>query len=162
MPRADAEVTPLHKQLIPYMVIRTDDGGRIGCYRRSGSETRLHDLWSCGVGGHINPVDGAATDGNLKEIVDKGLIRELSEEIPRRPPDCRPVFRGIVNEEKTRVGAVHFGLVYTVDVTAPELLTAGKELEGFTWVPTQSVRHLNLELWSLLSLDLIEMSRFGS
>ncbi|MFH0727045.1 MAG: phosphoesterase [Pseudomonadota bacterium] len=159
MPRFEAEITPLYKQLIPYTVIRADAGNWIGCYRRNGSETRLHDLWSCGVGGHVNPIDAEATRGHLKEIVDRGLDRELTEEIPRRPAGgCRPVFRGIINEEKTRVGTVHFGLVYTVAVTDPELLTAGKELNGFTWISAQTVRQLNLELWSLLSLDLIGIS----
>jgi predicted NUDIX family phosphoesterase len=161
MPRTEAEVSPSFKQLIPYMVVRTDGGRTIGCYRRNGTEARLHDLWSCGVGGHINPVDMDVPHDSLKHLINHGMIRELSEEIPILPPACSPVFSGIINEEKTPVGTVHFGLVYTVDIENPALLTAGHELDHFQWVSIEALRRLNLELWSLLAMDLLEKKFHG-
>lgn len=155
VPRSEAEIVPSYKQLIPYMVPRAGQGRWIGCYRRKGSESRLHDLWSCGIGGHVNPVDAKGCRGDLKEILDSGLSRELDEELPRRPVGCRPVFRGVINEEQTEVGTVHFGLVYTLDISEPAPLVPGEELSGLTWVPIERVRSLNLELWSTLALDLI-------
>ena len=161
IPRSEAEIDPSYKQLIPYMVMRADKGKWIGCYRRNGTEARLHDFWSCGVGGHVNPADADGSNDRLQDILDRGLLRELEEEIPRRPSDCLPVFYGVINEERTDVGRVHLGLVYAVDVPDPALLGPGKELSGFTWVPAETVRSLNLELWSVLALDLIENGSAG-
>ncbi len=155
IPRSEAEIDPSYKQLIPYMVLRAA-GKWIGCYRRNGTEARLHDFWSCGVGGHVNPADADGSNARLEDILDRGLLRELEEEIPRRPSDCLPVFYGVINEEKTNVGRVHLGLVYVVDAPDPALLDAGEELSDFTWVSAETVRGLNLELWSVLALDLIE------
>ena len=45
------------KQIIPYVIIQTKDLKNIAVYKRKGSEERLHDLWSIGIGGHINPID---------------------------------------------------------------------------------------------------------
>jgi predicted NUDIX family phosphoesterase len=56
-PRAAMEVDPRHKQIIPYLVLR--DGDRYFLMRRTraGVDRRLHDHWSIGVGGHLNPGD---------------------------------------------------------------------------------------------------------
>ena len=58
MRRGDAEEDPAHKQVIPYLVLR--DGERWFLMRRTraGGDARLHDRWSIGVGGHLNPGDG--------------------------------------------------------------------------------------------------------
>jgi len=157
IPRSEAERTPSYKQIIPYVILRTKIGNLTACYRRKGSESRLHDLWSCGIGGHVNPVDEGNSQGNLKEILDRGLLRELDEELPSRPFHCRPLFQGIINEEKTEVGTVHFGLVYTIELTDPSQLIPGDELIDFTWKPIEAIRSLKFELWSMLALKLIGM-----
>src|SRR3989475_4066735 len=55
--RSDAEQDKRYKQLIPYVLIICQ--GRILRYRRGrgGQETRLHGLYSVGVGGHISGED---------------------------------------------------------------------------------------------------------
>ena len=70
--RGDAEEDPTHKQVIPYLVLR--DGERWFLMRRTqaGGDARLHDLWSIGVGGHLNPGDGDVAGG---------LRREWAEEV---------------------------------------------------------------------------------
>ena len=67
-PRAEMEVDPSFKQIIPYLVLR--DGERYFLMRRTrpGGDARLHDRWSIGVGGHIEPGDegwpaGCAANG---------------------------------------------------------------------------------------------------
>src|SRR6266542_1216650 len=54
--RSDAEHDKRYKQLIPYVLLICND--RILRYRRGrgGQETRLHGLYSVGVGGHISEV----------------------------------------------------------------------------------------------------------
>src|SRR5262249_24268662 len=55
--RSEAELDRRYKQLIPYVLILCN--GRILRYRRrkGGQETRLHGLYSVGIGGHISEDD---------------------------------------------------------------------------------------------------------
>src|SRR5580704_1879113 len=55
--RSEAEQDRRYKQLIPYVLILCK--GKILRYRRGkgGQETRLHGLYSVGVGGHISEED---------------------------------------------------------------------------------------------------------
>ena len=104
-PRSAMEVDPSHKQLIPYIVLR--DGDRYFLMRRTraGGDARLHDRWSIGVGGHLNPGD----DGLLG-----GLRREWHEELVADfDPSFEPV--ALLNDDTTEVGAVHLGVVFIVD-----------------------------------------------
>ena len=56
-PRAEAEADPSWKQIIPYLLLR--DGERIFLMRRTraGGDERLHDRYTIGIGGHVNPED---------------------------------------------------------------------------------------------------------
>ena len=74
-PRAEMEADRSWKQVIPYLVLR--DGERYFLMRRTqaGGDARLHDRWSIGVGGHLNPGDGDLAGG---------LRREWREELARR------------------------------------------------------------------------------
>ena len=94
MRRGDAEEDPTHKQVIPYLVLR--DGERWFLMRRTraGGDARLHDRWSIGVGGHLNPGDGDVAGG---------LRREWAEELVA---DFEPVYVpvGLLNDDTTAVG----------------------------------------------------------
>ena len=100
-PRAAMEVDPSFKQIIPYLVLR--DGERYFLMRRTraGGDARLHDRWSIGVGGHLDPGDDGLAGG---------LRREWREELVA---DFEPVFTPIalLNDDTTEVGAVHLGVV---------------------------------------------------
>src|SRR5206468_6177199 len=54
-PRGEVERDRAWKQVIPYLVLR--DGPRYFLMRRTkaGGDTRLFDLWTIGLGGHLNP-----------------------------------------------------------------------------------------------------------
>src|SRR5260221_11424094 len=56
-PRAAMESDRSRKQVIPYLGLC--DGPRYFLMRRTraGGDSRLHDHWSTGVGGHLNPGD---------------------------------------------------------------------------------------------------------
>ena len=72
---------------------------------RAGGDARLHDRWSIGVGGHLNPGDGGLLGG---------LRREWREELVA---DFEPAFEplALLNDDTTDVGAVHLGVVYVAD-----------------------------------------------
>ncbi len=154
-PRGEVEQDPHYKQLIPYVVALDPQGPRVGCYRRIGSEKRLHGRESLGLGGHVTRQDARAAFQGLASVLDGGLRRELSEEFAVLPEPYRLTFRGIINEEESAVGEVHLGLVFRMDVSAPETLRPGAELHGFQWIPLAQVAQHPLELWSRLALQIL-------
>ena len=104
-PRAEVEDDPSWKQVIPYLLLR--DGERIFLMKRTkaGADARLHDRYSIGVGGHVNPEDGDVMGG---------LRREWAEELDADfTPDFEPL--GLLNDDSNPVGAVHLGLVFVAD-----------------------------------------------
>src|SRR5437660_12010341 len=77
--RSEAELDKGYKQLIPYVLLLCKD--RILRYRRGkgGQETRLHGLFSVGIGGHISEEDHGlfSNDRGYQD----GMRRELREEV---------------------------------------------------------------------------------
>ncbi len=153
--RGIIETAPSFKQIIPYIILRTVDGTRTVIYKRQGSEERLHDLWSVGIGGHINPVDNWDYSDSFQAILTTGMNRELDEELSTRPEGLIPTFQGTINEELTDVGSVHLGAVFTILTREPEAFKPGEELVGFKWVETSTLHRYTMELWSELALELI-------
>lgn len=145
MRREEAEQDPSHKQVIPYLVLR--DGERWFLMRRTraGGDARLHDLWSIGVGGHLNPGDGD---------VEGCLRREWAEELVADfEPEYLPV--GLLNDDTTPVGAVHLGVVYTADAAGrPVGIRETHKLAG-GFAPTAEVAAARegMETWSRLVFD---------
>jgi predicted NUDIX family phosphoesterase len=141
--RVAAEADRSLKQVIPYLVLA--DGDRIFLMRRTraGGDRRLHDLWSIGVGGHLNPGDGD---------LDGGLRREWAEEIEA---DFVPEFRlaGLLNDDTTEVGSVHLGAVYLADAAGrPVGIRETDKLEG-SFAERSVVAGLigQMESWSALA-----------
>ena len=146
-PRGEAEADPSWKQLIPYLLLR--DGERIFLMRRTkaGGDERLHDRYSIGVGGHINPADGGVLGG---------LQREWAEEIDADfEPEFRPI--GLLNDDENEVGAVHLGLVYAADAGGrPVEIREKHKLEGAFASPDEVANvHDRLETWSALLFDFL-------
>lgn len=152
--RDSVETDPTFKQLIPYMVLQTRKGFDTACYRRKGTETRLHDLWSIGIGGHINKDDSSDAGMSFERIINNGMMREINEELNSMPPDIAPDFCGIINEERTSVGNVHMGLVYRLVIGDKDQIEPGPELDSFSWIKASNLSRLNLELWAQLALRL--------
>jgi len=151
--REEAEANPAWKQWIPYCMLRCGDwsatdhpnpdrGVLLVQRTRQGNETRLHESWSIGLGGHIEPVDVAGPD-RAKELQTPStelgwsraqsgpteahaffvaaLARELAEELDLPGQQQTPVPRllGLINDDSTEVGKVHAGLAYCIDFSLP-------------------------------------------
>jgi len=140
--RAAMEQDPSFKQVIPYLVLR--DGPRYFLMRRTraGGDARLHDRWSIGVGGHLNPGDGDLAGG---------LRREWQEEIEA---DFVPEFQlvGLLNDDTTDVGSVHVGAVYLAEAGGrPVVIRETEKLEGsFADAAAVAAVEARLETWSAL------------
>ena len=157
MERGVVEQDPSFKQIIPYTIVQTQDGSRTAVYKRKGSEKRLHDLWSAGVGGHINPEDKMGFSDSFEGIVRAGMARELAEEFAIRPENSPSTFLGIINEEATDVGRVHLGAVFRIMAARDAEFVPGSELVDFQWMDTSALHRLNMELWSMLTLELLSL-----
>lgn len=156
--RSEAEKDPSLKQVIPYIVLQTQDLKKTAVYNRQGSEKRLHDLWSLGIGGHINPVDQENGQTSFKNILISGMERELDEELIQRPGRDQAQFSGIISEDITGVGSVHLGAVFRILTQTPHAYLPGPELFQFQWTRSCDLPQLRMELWSELALGLIASS----
>jgi predicted NUDIX family phosphoesterase len=116
--RSEAEQDKRHKQLIPYVLILCND--RILRYRRGkgGQETRLHGLFSVGVGGHISEEDHGLFSKQLG--YHEGMRRELFEEVAINAENEAAV--AVINDDSTEVGYVHFGVVHVMHVATEEIV----------------------------------------
>src|SRR6266404_113705 len=110
--RSDAERDNRYKQLIPYVLVICHD--KVLRYRRGrgGQETRLHGLYSVGVGGHISEEDHGLFSKALG--YHEAMRRELMEEVAIGEAKDTPV--AVINDDSTEVGYVHFGVVHVVHV----------------------------------------------
>lgn len=148
LPRPAMEVDRSWKQVIPYLVLR--DGPRYFLMRRTrgGADARLHDRWSIGVGGHLNPGD---------RDLPGGLRREWHEELVAA---FTPRFRfiGLLNDDTTEVGAVHVGAVFTADAAGRAVaVRESAKLEGsFVWAEAVHAIADRLETWSAIILAALE------
>jgi predicted NUDIX family phosphoesterase len=146
--RADVEPDRSWKQVIPYLVLR--DGERYFLMRRTqaGGDARLHDRWSIGVGGHLNPGDGDLAGG---------LRREWREEVRAA---FEPEFRliGLLNDDSTDVGSVHVGAVYVADAAGrPVEIRETDKLTGAFADPTDVAAVVDrMESWSALVFEHLE------
>lgn len=149
MARNLAEHDPSRKQPIPYVLLR-DGAGRLAAYRRAGSERRLHGRWSLGAGGHVERDDEAETLGATLFACAR---RELDEELDGFSALEEPRFLGVINEELTEVGTVHWGLVFLAEAGEPPP-RGGAELGELRWLERGAAEALALERWSRLALRL--------
>ncbi len=153
MPRSEAEEDPSWKQVIPYVTL-FDPAGRVLVYPRQGSERRLHDLWSLGIGGHINKTDAAGLPPGPR-LLEQAARREVQEEYPCRWIGTLDVM-GLINEDETDVGRVHVGVCCRLVVDPSTAGRGDGELDGHLWAdPADPSAALpagaRFELWSELA-----------
>lgn len=150
LPRSIAEQDPSHKQLVPYVILQSHD--QVFCYTRSkkGSEERLHDRWSLGVGGHICQEDGE------RGIIayEAGFARELAEEVEIRSPYQQQIL-GLVYDPSTPVGQVHVGIVHLFTLQQPLVQAVDPALAHGHFRPiSEVIADKNLfETWSTLVIE---------
>lgn len=151
--RSRAEQDFGYKQIIPYAILQRADG-KIACYRRHGTEKRLHGLYTCGVGGHIDEPDEATT---FADTVRQGMDRELSEELANFDATKIAVeYLGLIHEAESEVGLLHLGVVYVARCAEGYLPAETDETRGLEWKTADELKGLRTELWSQLVLELLE------
>jgi predicted NUDIX family phosphoesterase len=156
VPRSAAEHDPTFKQIIPYVLIHKGDTLLHYVRGKRSGEKRLVALGSIGIGGHINYDDRSLFQTGLESYED-ALQRELHEEL-RMDGHFRTRIVGLINDDSTPVGQVHFGVVHLCEL-ADENVSKGEACITdlrFLTVPELLERREQLENWSQLCLPLLE------
>lgn len=155
-PRAQAENDPNFKQIIPYVVVT--DGKSVLHYVRGkkAGEQRLVAKGSIGIGGHINDED--ETLFNTKafgiQAFQDAVKREVCEELTVEGSfDARPA--GLINDDSTEVGRVHFGVVHVLFRTPDKVRKNEQVITQVEFVPIEELKakREQMESWSQLCLD---------
>jgi len=149
--RTEAESDKRYKQLIPYALIVCND--KILRYRRGrgGQETRLHGLFSVGVGGHISEDDNGLFSERLG--YHEAMRRELMEEVAIDVVKEAAV--AVINDDSTDVGRVHLGVVHVVQVADGTLAGRCSGIVGPEFIPmSDAVKNpAAYESWSSFCLE---------
>lgn len=153
--RSEAEQDKRYKQLIPYVLIICKD--KILRYRRGkgGQETRLHGLFSVGIGGHISEEDNGLFSHQLG--YNEGMRRELMEEVAIDEVNETAV--AVINDDSTEVGYVHFGVVHIMSVADESVAGRRSGIVAPEFVTiTEAVKDLTVyESWSRFCLENLDM-----
>lgn len=141
-PRYTLEDNPAHQQIIPYNIIFSRNGGAAGEFgrfldivyylRAKGSEKRLRNLHSIGIGGHMNACD----NDSFPRVLVKESYRELVEELKNVDPGFvideyyyqnNTYILGIVKDWSSDVGSVHTGIVLATEVPSVRTIKSNEE-----------------------------------
>jgi predicted NUDIX family phosphoesterase len=152
--REKAEVDPSYKQVIPYVLFVHED--RIFSYRRgkSGSESRLREKLSIGIGGHIEVTDPTLFTTSVAAYRD-ALWREVDEEVGGVDHSSPEACAGLINDDSNDVGRVHFGVVHVIWLTDSMIVKKESTITASGLIPLEeALRDIDrYETWSQLCLQ---------
>lgn len=160
------ETNPTYLQLLPYIVLLSEDG--IFMYRRGkgGKEDRLHDLYSIGVGGHIEEKESC--DQTTSNVIAETIRREIQEEVGIVMTDDEFATLAthtdrlwFLYSDKDQVGSVHLGLTigmifsrHRFGQSEDNVITDGE----FVTIEEIKEGGYQLEQWSQLLVGLFDKS----
>jgi predicted NUDIX family phosphoesterase len=153
--RSEAEQDKRFKQLIPYVLIIRN--AKILRYRRGrgGQETRLHGLYSVGIGGHISEEDHGLFSPHVGYR--DGMRREIMEEVA--VDEVKEAAVGVINDDSTDVGQVHFGVVHIMYVAKETVAgrRSGILSPEFIPIPEAAKDASSYESWSRFCLENLDL-----
>jgi predicted NUDIX family phosphoesterase len=169
--RSELEEDPSFKQIIPYAIISNKEpepstwrdkllGVRQSqsfyLFRRTTRQTekRLHNKFSLGVGGHMNPND--SMESKEQYLIDE-LKREVYEEV-KLLNGCfieDIEFIGFINDDTIQVGRVHLGLLYNIHVSNKNVVVNETDRMTADWIdkPDLAEFYEGMETWTKIIFD---------
>jgi predicted NUDIX family phosphoesterase len=152
--RSELEENPSFKQIIPYAIISNKESFYL--FRRTSRQTekRLHNKFSLGVGGHMNPDD--SMESKEQYLIDE-LKRELYEEV-KLLNGCfieDIEFIGFINDDTISVGTVHIGLLYNIHVSNKEVYINETDKMTADWIDKSNLAEFyeGMETWTKITFD---------
>jgi predicted NUDIX family phosphoesterase len=147
--RAAMELDPLYKQIIPYMIFQHNDRYFLMQRKATTSEQRLKNLYSLGIGGHVQQQD--ITSINLMDWAQ----REFQEEIAY-DGRLNVTTLGIINDDTNDVGRVHLGLVLLLQGDSSNIAVKSELKSGQLLTLAECKTYYDhLESWSKFVLELL-------
>jgi predicted NUDIX family phosphoesterase len=152
--RNELEKDPSFKQIIPYAVISNKESFYLFKRTAKQTEKRLHNKFSLGVGGHMNPND--SMESKEQYLIDE-LKRELYEEV-KLLNGCLIEdieFIGFINDDTISVGSVHIGLLYNIHVSNKEVYINETDKMTADWIdkPNLAEFYEGMETWTKITFD---------
>lgn len=157
-PRLEVECDPSYKQIIPYLVFRTNN--RYLLIKRlahSKTEERLHHHYTLGLGGHINKGDIGS-----ENLIEAGFWREWEEEVEYSGKiDHRLI--GLIYDESTEVSRVHIGLFYLIEGDSSQIgIREVDRLEGVLVQLSEAKKYYDeMEGWSKFVYEYLSRENQG-
>lgn len=144
-------------QIIPYIVVRNQEGKILTYSRGKGTEDRLHAFRSIGFGGHIDFVDVFNHPSNLISAIQVGADREIAEELVADGNITNNIkLDNIIIDYTNGVGKVHVGVLF--DITLDEVNTDTYEISDAMWLSLDEIKQSSskYENWSRLVINYID------
>jgi len=159
--RSDAENDRRYKQLIPYVLLLCHD--KILRYQRGkrGQETRLHGLFSVGIGGHISEEDHGlfSNDRGYQESMRRELMEEASikvDEVTYYATQPWPFPSSLMigcfakaNSREVKVDENELAELRWLERGVARDLIAGKRLDGMLVPPPIAIAYHLIKSWAL-------------
>ena len=152
--RSELEEDPSFKQIIPYAIISNKESFYL--FKRTSKQTEkgLHNKFSLGVGGHMNPNNSMETKEQY--LIDE-LKRELYEEV-KLLNGCLIEdieFIGFINDDTISVGSVHLGLLYNIHVSNKEVYINETDKMTADWIDKSNLAEFyeGMETWTKITFD---------
>ena len=152
--RSELEEDPSFKQIIPYAIISNKESYYLFKRTSEQTEKRLHNKFSLGVGGHMNPKD--LMESKEQYLIDE-LKRELYEEV-KLLNGCLIEdieFIGFINDDTISVGSVHIGLLYNIHVSNKEVYINETDKMTADWIDKTNLAEFyeGMETWTKITFD---------
>ena len=152
--RSELEEDPSFKQIIPYAIISNKESFYLFKRTSRQTEKRLHNKFSLGVGGHMNPND--SMESKEQYLIDE-LKRELYEEV-KLLNGCLIEdieFIGFINDDTIPVGRVHIGLLYNIHVSNKEVYINETDKMTADWIDKSNLAEKDqfIKTWQFIPID---------
>jgi predicted NUDIX family phosphoesterase len=157
LPRAEAEINPAYKQIIPYALIAFRNKVAYYVRGKKAGEQRLVAKGSIGIGGHMSE----EKDELLWQLDDAayraGVEREVNEEI-KIDASFEDRIVALLNDDTTEVGRVHLGIVHVFKLAEPKVEKREAMITGLIFLAKDKLlaRRENMETWSQICLDSLD------
>jgi predicted NUDIX family phosphoesterase len=156
LPRAQAEIDPTHKQIIPYALIA--HGEKVLYYIRGkkAGEQRLVAKGSIGIGGHMNDTDESLFAWD-EAAYRAGVEREVNEEL-KIDTTFEDKIVALLNDDATEVGQVHLGIVHVFKLAEPKVEKREAMITNLSFLTKTELleRRESLETWSQFCVDALD------
>jgi len=152
--RNELEEDPSFKQIIPYAIISNKESFYLFQRTSKQTEKRLHNKFSLGVGGHINPSN--SMESKEQYLIDE-LKREFFEEV-KLLNGCfieDIEFIGFINDDTISVGSLHIGLLYNIHVSNKDVYINETDKMTADWIEKLNLAesYEGMETWTKIAFD---------